>query len=91
MQIEFDPVKNNANIELRGLSFALVEELDWSTAIILEDLRRDYGERRFRVFGLIGTRLHTMIFTPRGEKVRVISLRKSNLAERTKYEHQTKR
>ncbi|MEN9670722.1 MAG: hypothetical protein RL018_999 [Pseudomonadota bacterium] len=91
MEIEFDPAKNARNIELRGLSFTLVEALDWSTAIILEDLRRDYGERRFRVFGLIGTSLHTMIFTPRGEKIRVISLRKSNLAERKRYEHQTKR
>jgi uncharacterized protein len=91
MQIEFDPAKNAANMERRGLSFTLVEALDWSAAIILEDVRRDYGERRFRVFGLIGTSLHTMIFTPRGEKVRVISLRKANRAERMKYEHQTKR
>jgi uncharacterized DUF497 family protein len=91
MHIEFDPAKSAANITLRGLPFTLVEDLDWSTALIVEDLRKDYGERRYRVLGLIGADLHTMIFTPRGDKVRVISLRKSNKAERTKYELQAKR
>lgn len=88
MEIEFDPAKSAKNVEERGLPFTLVEEMDLSSALIVEDLRKDYKERRFRAFGLIGARLHTMVFTPRNDKLRVISLRKSNPSERAEYEHQ---
>ena len=89
MFIEFDPAKSAENEIMRGIPFTLAEGLDWSTALIVEDTRRDYGERRFRVLGNIGARLHVMIFTPRADKVRVISLRKANDKERTLYELQT--
>jgi uncharacterized protein len=88
MVIEFDPAKSAENEIMRGIPFTLAERLDWSTALIVEDTRRDYGERRFRVIGHVGTRLHVMIFTPRADKVRVISLRKANDKERTLYELQ---
>ena len=51
MQITFDPDKNDRNIQERGLAFLLVSEMDWGTAYIGEDQRKDYGERRFRVLG----------------------------------------
>jgi uncharacterized protein len=54
----FDPDKNETNIQQRGLSFERVAEMDFNTALIAEDLRRDYGERRFRVFALLDERLH---------------------------------
>jgi len=48
MAITFDPEKNAKNIVERGLSFKWVAELDWDTALIIEDTRRDYGEPRLR-------------------------------------------
>ena len=57
MGITYDPSKNAANIERRDLPFDLVADLDWATAVIVEDMRNDYGERRYRVFGYIGDRL----------------------------------
>ena len=81
VEISFDPAKNAANVLKRGLPFCLVTQLDWATARIVEDLRRDYGERRFRVLGFIGSRLHALVFTPRVGKVHVISLRKANARE----------
>jgi uncharacterized protein len=66
-----------------------VEQLDWATALIREDDRRDYGERRFRVLGLMEGRLHALVFTPRGGKVHVISLRKANQREVKLYEQKT--
>ena len=44
MAISFDPAKNARNIAERGLSFERVAELDWATAVVVEDTRRDYGE-----------------------------------------------
>ena len=81
-----DPEKERRNIAERGLSLDLVELLDWTTALIWEDRRREYGERRYCVLGLIDDRLHSVVFTPRNGKPRVISLRKANQREVIRYE-----
>jgi uncharacterized DUF497 family protein len=85
MHVTFDPAKNARNIAERGLSFERVAELDWETAVSEEDARRDYGERRVRVFGLLGRRLHVAIVTMRGQTVHVISFRKANAREVRRY------
>jgi len=82
----FDPAKSERNIATRGISFELASEFSWQSALIVEDLRRDYGERRFQALGLIGARLHAMVFTPRADKAHVISLRKANRREVKRYE-----
>ena len=86
MQLSFDPVKNERNVHERGLAFALVSELDWATAVIDEDTRKNYGERRFRALGCIGERLYALVFTPRGGKLHIISLRKANPREVKRYD-----
>ncbi len=88
MPISFDPRKNERNIAGRGLSFELVEEFEWDSALVVEDVRRDYGERRFQALGMITGRLHALVFTPRAERVHVISLRKANRREIRLYEAQ---
>ena len=72
MKITFDPKKNADNIHERQLSFDDVSKLEWSNAVILEDVRKEYGERRFRVFGYIEERLYAVVFTPRGDAVHII-------------------
>ena len=74
MAVTFDPEKNARNIGERGLSFERVADLDWATAVVTEDDRRDYGEVRLRVMACLGGRLHAAVVTPRGEDLRVISL-----------------
>jgi uncharacterized DUF497 family protein len=81
MAITFDPEKNAKNIAERGLSFERVAELDWDTALIVEDTRRDYGEPRLRVIARLGGRLHAAVVTPRGEDLRVISFRRASRKE----------
>jgi uncharacterized protein len=84
--ISFDPIKSQSNELKRGLAFLLVLDLEWGNALIKEDLRKAYGERRFQVLGLIHGRLHAVVFTPRDDKVHVISLRKANKREVKHYE-----
>ena len=48
---------------------------------IVEDTRRDYGERRFLAYGPIESRLYVLVHTPREGRVHVISLRKANKRE----------
>lgn len=86
MQITYDPAKCERNTADRGLSFELVRAFDWSAALVLEDQRQDYGERRFQALGFIGDRLYMLVFTPRPGAVHVISLRKANKREVTGYE-----
>ena len=84
--VAFDPAKNERNIASRGISFEIAEQFEWDTALIAEDLRKEYGERRFQALGFIAGRLHAMVFTPRAGKIHVISLRKANRREMRQYE-----
>lgn len=85
MAIEYDPRKDARNKEVRGLSFELVSDFRWETAIIGRDERRDYGEERFWALGFIGEELYSVVFTPREKAIRVISLRKASKRERLAY------
>lgn len=90
MDISYDPAKNERNIATRGISFERVREFDFDTALIRQDVRNDYGEPRVVALGFIENRLHALIFTRRGEVVRVISLRKANRREVRLYEEEKK-
>jgi len=79
--IEFDAAKSAENVRRRGIGFERFAEIDFERAISVEDTRKDYGERRLRVLGYIGRRLHAAVITPRGGKIRVISLRRANRRE----------
>lgn len=83
--IEFDAAKSAENVRRRGIGFERFAEMDLEGAISVEDTRRDYGERRLRVLGYIGRRLHAAVITPRGDKIRVISLRRANRREEQAY------
>ncbi len=91
MDISYDPGKNEKNIAERSISFERAVEFEWSSALIVEDIRKDYGESRFQALGFIGKRLHVLVFTPRASKVHVVSLRKANRREVKRYETQTQR
>jgi uncharacterized DUF497 family protein len=83
--IIFDPAKNARNVRERGLSFERVEDFDFGTAAFKIDDRRDYGEARIRALGFLDGKLHLLVFTERGEDLRVISLRRANRAEVRRY------
>ncbi|MGB5198086.1 MAG: BrnT family toxin [Candidatus Deferrimicrobium sp.] len=85
MNIEFDEAKSRRNARERGLPFDRPAEFDWETAIIVEGTRRDHGEPRFRAMGMIGEKLHALVFTPRHGGIRVISWRRANRREEKKY------
>ena len=81
MNITFDAVKEAANLAKHGISLAMASELEWETALIWPDKRRDYGEIRMIGHVLKSTRLYCVVFTDRGQVRRIISLRKANERE----------
>ena len=89
MEIEFDPAKNKANIRNRGLSFDLVIDFDFETAVLWIDARKAYPEVRISALGLLAGRVHSLVFTETPKAIRVISFRKANKREVKRYEHET--
>jgi uncharacterized DUF497 family protein len=89
MKIEFDNAKSDKNIRERAISFELAAKFNLQTAKIWQDTRKDYGEERFIALGYIEKRLFSMVFTVRGDVLRIISLRKANNKEVLDYEKYT--
>lgn len=79
MEIEFDSAKDTSNIAKHGIS--LSRAVDFEILAVLQDDREDYGETRYRAWGLIDGEYHAMVFTKRGETIRIISLRRAHEKE----------
>jgi uncharacterized DUF497 family protein len=54
--------------------------------LVAEDARRDYGEPRFRVLGVVDGRILFVVYTWRGGVCRLISARKADARERRRYQ-----
>ncbi len=85
----WDEAKRQRNTVKHGIDFADVEQFDFADALIFPDDRVDYGEIREIAIGLIGERVHVLVFTRRGEDTHVISLRKANEREIRRYDKRT--
>ena len=86
MPYEFDPKKDTTNLaNHQGVSLVDAEGFEWDTCVVREDARHSYAERRFEAVGYIGLRLHVMVFCNREQAVRVISLRRANKREESRY------
>ena len=85
MQIEFDSTKRDKTLAERGLDFVRAEEVFSGLHFTGQDTRQDYDEDRFITVGLLDARLVVLIWTPRGEVRRIISIRKANDREKTFY------
>ena len=87
MIIDFDVAKSAKNMAERELSFDSVADFDWQSASIAVDSRNHYPEQRLVAFGYLVERLHVLCFTPIAGGIRVISLRRANKREVSRYEN----
>ena len=86
MEFEWDNAKSDRCFVERGFDFVVVVPAFADPArVIEEDLRYDYGESRFRLFGRVEGRLFVVTFTMRGDVHRIISARKANRKENRRY------
>jgi len=88
MKITDDPTKDAMNQEKHGVSLAAAASIDWTSAVTWADTRMDYHEDRMRGLGLIGNRVHAVVYVIRDQSRRVISLRKANHKEVMSYVNQ---
>jgi uncharacterized protein len=85
MEFEWDEAKRLSNLDKHGIDFLNVEEVFDSDIVTVEDDRYDYGERRFVTFGLLQGRVVAVVYTDRGDTMRLISVRKATKYERGTY------
>ena len=82
---EWDEEKSRRNRRERGLGFDVGARLFLSPFVEWVDYRRDYGEIRMIVVGVVEGRVLTAVYTWRDGRRRIISLRAANRMERDAY------
>jgi len=85
MEFEFDERKSKANKAKHGIDFVEAQAL-WDDVDLLHIPTRTEDELRNIVVGRIGEKHWSAIVTPRGERIRIISVRRSRDEERELYE-----
>ena len=86
MAFEFDPEKSAGNEAKHGIGFDDAQAL-WDDPWLLETPARTVGEPRFLAIGRIGERHWSAIFTRRGDRIRLISVRRARKEEVERYEN----
>jgi uncharacterized protein len=85
MGFEWDAAKDAANQRKHGIAFREAAEIFRGSVVVTEDTRRDYGERRFIALGEYDGEVIRVVFTERGDNIRIISAWKASSNDREKY------
>jgi len=85
MDFEFDKRKSQVNMKKHGIDFVEVQAL-WEDPDRIEIPAKTTEELRFILIGKILEKHWSSIFTYRGEKIRIISMRRSRVEEIEIYE-----
>jgi hypothetical protein len=85
VRITYDPAKRTATLNERGVDFEEANEVFEGPTIDGPDERVDYGEVRVVTAGYLRGRMVIVVWTPRGDARHVISMRKANAREQTRF------
>ena len=85
MEFEFDPEKSSANKTKHGIDFLEAQAL-WLDEALIEAPARTEDEPRFLVVGRLGARHWSAVCVRRGDRTRIISVRRSRKEEIKAYE-----
>ena len=80
---EWDERKRRENADKHGIDFTAIHGFDWDNAMY--NSTYTHGEERWVVTSYIEIRLHTVVYTSRGDRKRIISLRKASPREMRDY------
>ncbi|HUP02307.1 MAG TPA: BrnT family toxin [Gemmatimonadota bacterium] len=85
MEFEFDEKKSAANKAKHGIDFVEAQAL-WLDEMLVEIPARTEDEPRSVVVGVIADKHWSAVITHRGERIRLISVRRSRAEEVAIYE-----
>jgi len=84
MKVTFDPAKRDATLAERGLDFDDAAIVFEGVTLEIEDVRKDYGEKRMICYGHLAGRMVVVGYVVRGAARHVFSMRKANEREQDK-------
>ena len=95
VRFEWDAAKSDANLRDRGFDFEFASLVFNGPTLETQDRRKDYGERRVVATGIADGIHVIVVYTDRqgsDQEIlrRIISARRSNRRERTRYEKASK-
>lgn len=85
MLCEWDDAKNDANYRKHGVDFHFAVDVFRGPTLEREDDRRDYGETRIKCLGVVDGIVLKVIYTPRGDAIRLISAWRAGRRDRNDY------
>ena len=75
--------KRQENADQHAIDSTAIYDFEWDGAVY--NSSTTHGEERWVATGYIGTRLHTVIYTWRDDRKRIVSLRKASPREMRDY------
>lgn len=91
MDFEFDPAKDAINRTKHHLPLSFGQRIfDDPFHTVIETIRLEDEEQRFKLIGEVDGKLFTAIHVWRGDTIRFISVRRSNNSEQRDYDRNTR-
>ncbi|WP_203427736.1 BrnT family toxin [Rippkaea orientalis] len=85
MEFEWDEQKRFSNLQKHGIDFVRACQIFENYTVDFEDNRYNYDEERFISIGETNGQILTVVYTYRGDVIRLISARKATKYEQTLY------
>ena len=86
MRFVWDERKRRTNLRVHGLDFRDAPAVFDGPTYTIEDDRFDYGEERSLAFSRIDGRGYAVVYVQRGDRVRIISMRRAHDKELAVYD-----
>lgn len=80
MEFEYDLIKSKSNQKKHGINFEEAKRL-WNDVNRLQVEAKSDTELRFALIAICGDKLWTAFYTIRGERIRIISVRRARQGE----------
>jgi uncharacterized DUF497 family protein len=84
---EWDEKKRSINLRDHGVDFLYAAVIFEALTLRDVDDRQDYGETRYLALGIVGEDIFAVVYTLRGENIRLISARKARKKEYERYQN----
>ena len=91
MEFEYDSKKSQINKTKHSIDFEEAKQLFEDESSLIVPAKEVADEERYALIGKISGKCYVAIFTFRGEKIRLISVRRCRKKEEANYEHYRKR
>ena len=87
MDDDWHAAKAEPDVRQHGVDFATATRVFRDPhRIERQNTRTSYREARLEVIGMVGEQVLVVIYTPRADRIRIISARKANRRERRTYD-----